>query len=305
MPEQSETTHITDQLNLFYSNRILENINFLTTTFNKKFKQYDDLIDILPLKLKEVKCKGKMIIFVFYRKPKQKSWDSEYKEHKYYYLFCGLGMTGSYGFKIKNKDNTHLQFQFKVENKEYYPDNIKNLYYTDPRRFSNLEFIMGYDDYLKKMKKIEKGFLGEYVITKKQFITNLKKYKENKRRKTDKEICEILTNQKILCSGIGNYLVSEILYSAKINPWKATSEITTEEISRIYDSAMKIIKKSYDCNGLSFSDYVDLNNIQGTYKQHLEVYRQTKTKKGEKVLTRIKSGNRTIYYTKEQSKFES
>jgi DNA-formamidopyrimidine glycosylase len=301
MPENAEVAHITDQLNFFFSNRILESVEFLTTTFNKKFKQFDDLVDILPLKLKEVKCKGKMIIFVFFRKPKQQNWDGECKEHKYYYLCCGLGMTGSYGFNIKNEKNTHLHFQFKVENKEYYPDNIKNLYYTDHRRFSNFEFIMGYDDYLKKIKKIQKGFLGEYIISKKQIILNLKKYKENKRRKTDKEICEILTDQKTLCSGIGNYLVSEILYSAKINPWKVTSEITIEEISRIYDSAITIINKSYECNGLSFSDYVDLNDIQGTYKKYLEVYKQTKTKKGEKVLTRIKSGNRTIYYTKEQS----
>lgn len=302
MPENAEIAHITDQLNFFFSERELSNVTFLTTTFNKKFKNYEDLKESLPLKIKEVKCKGKLIIFIFHRKEKKEHWDKDCKDKKYYYLCGGLGMTGSYGFINKNKKNTHLHFQFKVENKENYPDNISDLYYTDPRRFSNLEFIMGHDDYLKKINKIERGFLGEYIITREKFLKNLTKYKDNKRRKTDKVICDVLVDQKILCSGIGNYLVSEILHQANIDPWKATSEISKEEGIRIYESSVKIINKAYQCNGLSFSDYCDLNGVFGTYKEHLEVYKRKETSKGVKVLTKLKSGNRTIYYVKGQGK---
>ena len=39
-----------------------------------------------------------------------------------------------------------------------------------------------------KIEKIEKGFIGDWVITKQDFINNFKKYKESKRRKTEKEI---------------------------------------------------------------------------------------------------------------------
>lgn len=299
MPENAEVAHIADQLNFFFSERILDNVEIFTKSFANKCKNFEDFIDVLPLKIKEVKHKGKMIIFVFYRGIN----DKELKENeKYYYLCSGLGMTGHYSFNKECK-NTHVKFQFKRNIKDENSINhIKYLYYSDHRRFGNFIFFCSYDDYIKKFKKIKNGFLGQYIITKEQFIKNLIKYKENKRRKIDKAICDTLVDQKTLCSGIGNYLVSEILYDADIDPWEMTSEISKKKMGKIYDSSVKIINKSYECNGLSFSDYSDLNDSEGTYKKYLQVYRQKKTKNDEKVLVREKADKRNVYYVKNQGK---
>jgi len=317
MPENAEVAHITDQLNFFFSERILDDFEFITDTFVKKCKNFEDFKDLLPLKIKEVKCKGKMIIFVFYRKIKgidkgdnieeKKDIDGEdnnlllsnTNNEKYYYLCSGLGMTGHYSFD-KNCKNTHLKFQFVRNKDENGINQIKYLYYSDHRRFGNFYFFCCYDDYIKKFKKIKNGFLGQYVITKEQFLKNLIKYKENKRRKIDKAICDVLVDQKTLCSGIGNYLLSEVLYEADIDPWKLTSDITKKEGSKIYNSCVKIINKAYECGGLSFSDYSDLNDQEGTYKQYLLIYRKKKTLKNEKVLVREKSDKRSVYYVKNQ-----
>ena len=167
-------------------------------------------------------------------------------------------MTGHYSFSKECK-NTHLKFKFLRNIKDENEINqIKYLYYSDHRRFGNFDFFCSYDDYIKKFKKIKNGFLGQYIITKEQFLKNLIKYKENKRRKIDKSICDVLVDQKTLCSGIGNYLLSEILYKANIDPWKLTSEISKKEGLRIYNFSVQIINYSYDCGGLSFSDYCDL-----------------------------------------------
>jgi formamidopyrimidine-DNA glycosylase len=308
MPEQSEVSHITDQLNFFFKDRLLDEVEILNETFLKRFKDYEDLVDILPLRIKEVKNKGKLIIFYFYNKIKS---DKDSPTKNCYYLFSHLTLFGHYSLNynrkknnnfIPDKSHVHVKFTFKVEDNDHYPHNIKHLYYSDKLRFSNFHFMSTFDEYNKKLKKIEKGFIGDWIITKQDFINNFKKYKENKRRKTEKEICVILTDQKTLVSGVGNYLVSEILYLANVNPWKLTSEITEKESKRIYDVSIKIIKKSYDCNGMSFSDYSNLNDDPGSFQNYLEVYMKKKTSKGEIVLSKKKDKDRTIYYVKNQGK---
>ena len=67
------------------------------------------------------------------------------------------------------------------------------------------------------------------LLQKMEFINNFKKYKENKRRKIDKPICEVLVDQKIILSGIGNYLVSEILHDSNIYPFKLTSKLNLKK----------------------------------------------------------------------------
>lgn len=331
MPESAEVAHITDQLNFFFSNRTLENVEILNEKF-KKFKNYDDLISLLPLKIKEVKCKGKLIIFYFYVRDSQRKED---KTNKNYYLLSHLSMTGHYSLyntrqtKFSHKkEHIHVQFTFEINN-SLYPHNIKYLYYSDPWRWSNFEFMTYYDLYKAKINKIGKAIIGNLVITKDEFVDNFKKYKTSKRRKIDKPICEVLVDQKVILSGIGNYLVSEILYDANINPFKLTSKITNSEIQSLYYSCKKIITNSYFCCGMSFSDYSDLNDEPGTYQNYLRVYRQTKTIKSkinykyelrifeskisntiikyldlkmEKVLTKKNKDNRTIYYVKSQIK---
>lgn len=344
MPENGEVCHITDQLNFLFSNRTLINIEILNDKF-KKFKNYDDLIGLLPLKIKEIKCKGKLIIFYFYVKD---SVTKDVIQNKNYYLFSHLGMTGHYSLffnekkkksNIKSffhkKEHVHVKFTFEInrnyitDGKVSYPYNIKYLYYSDPWRWSNFEFITYYDLYKKRFNKIEKSIVGDWIIKKHEFINNFKKYKESKRRKVDNEICEVLVDQKTIISGIGNYLISEILYDADINPFKLTSKITTTEIIALFNSCKKIIINSYFCCGMSFSDYSDLNDEPGTYQNYLRVYRQTKTLKTkinykfelkklnnnisniiikylgikyEKVLSKKNKKDRTIYYVKSQIK---
>ena len=45
MPENPEVAHITDQLNFFFSNRILDDFEILTSSFSKKCKNFEDFKD--------------------------------------------------------------------------------------------------------------------------------------------------------------------------------------------------------------------------------------------------------------------
>ena len=81
-------------------------------------------------------------------------------------------MTGHYSLfydcKISKfshkKEHVHVKFIFKIEHTTY-PHNIKYLYYSDPWRWSNLEFASHHDMYKTKINKIGKSIIGHWIIT--------------------------------------------------------------------------------------------------------------------------------------------
>ena len=85
-------------------------------------------------------------------------------------------------------------------------------------------------------------------------------------------------NQELLFSGIGNYLKAEILYNAKICPFRNVSDIKDEEWKTIYNSIKEVTKGDYE----------------------IKVYSKKITSKGEKVLSKISKDNRRTWYVKEQ-----
>jgi formamidopyrimidine-DNA glycosylase len=105
----------------------------------------------------------------------------------------------------------------------------------------------------------------------KNIILFTKKYK-------DKLIEDIIINQHLILSGIGNYLKSEILYQAKISPLRKLSKINLDEWKNIFNIAKTISKKMIKLlNNEDFTKYINamkiyhkkldpLNNIIKTHK---------------------------------------
>ena len=87
-------------------------------------------------------------------------------------------------------------------------------------------------------------------------------------------VCKFLMNQRYT-SGIGNYLLSEILYAAKINPWLTLEEISDSDIIKIYENACRISMSSYLSNGVSVRTYKGIYEDKGEYTFNLKAYAQT------------------------------
>ncbi len=72
--------------------------------------------------------------------------------------------------------------------------------------------------------------------------------------------------------GIGNIYASEILFDAKVSPFRIVKTIKTAEWQRIRRSTLKILKKAILRGGTTFSDYRDARGQLGQYSSMLRVY---------------------------------
>ncbi len=90
-----------------------------------------------------------------------------------------------------------------------------------------------------------------------------------------KKIKVILMDQHLI-SGIGNIYANEILWEAKINPWKEGKLLTDLEIKKIARAIRKILRAAINYQGSSVADdtYRMLNGRSGRYKPLLKVYQK-------------------------------
>jgi len=90
-----------------------------------------------------------------------------------------------------------------------------------------------------------------------------------------RKIKVILMDQHLI-SGIGNIYANEILWEAKINPWKKGKDLTEEEIKRLFRAIKKVLRAAIRYQGSSVADdtYRMLNGKPGKYAHFLKVYQR-------------------------------
>lgn len=267
MPEGPEVKSSVDYLDFVLANTTLLGVSVIGGKFKKKPPKGLDKVRF-PLVFKDVKSKGKMLIFSFK--------DTNMK------MFAGLGMTGQFRF---SKD-AHSAIQFNLVAPPGPFGNV--MYYTDSRRFGNIEFSE--DDLSAKLAPC---ILGGLTLP--QFMERAKKLK------TKRIIYAVFMDQQAVCSGIGNYLIAEILYYAGVNPHREFNTLNDEELRLIHEGAVKIAQMSYEKKGTSIISYVNPDGEKGAYSNFLQVYRKTHTPKGELVVAdKVKGCNgRTVWWVPE------
>ena len=99
-------------------------------------------------------------------------------------------------------------------------------------------------------------------------------------------------------AGIGNIYASEILYSAKINPYRSVKTLSKEEIKSIIKATRQILKKSINLGGTTLQNHLQPNGKLGYFFQKLEVYgKKNKICKKCKYLISISTlSNRSTYF---------
>jgi len=129
-------------------------------------------------------------------------------------------------------------------------------------------------------------------------------------RKYKKPVMEILTDQKKVGSGIGNYLIAEILYHAKISPHRKCNTLTDDEIKELTYYIKFMIKLCYLNGGSEYMGHLeketaktprvnyhpDIQVKNDTDEFLLSVYRQKKDPLGNKVKAEKGGKGRTIYW---------
>jgi len=271
MPEGPEVTVITNSLNKLLKNKTLLKIKILPggKYENKAPDNYLKFVKNLPLKVDGIKNKGKLIYWRF-------SNDNIMLNH--------LNMTGFWSI---DKIYKHSALKFIFE------DNLI-LYYTDIRRFGRVEFAKEFNEIEDILKD-----LGPDVVNDKGFL--FKTFSEIAEKKKKLNITKFLMNQHII-SGIGNYLKSEILYESRISPHRTVGSLDKSELKELYINIKKIPQLSLQFNGMSKSDYKDIDGKKGDFEKFLKVYCRLKDNDGNKIIKEKTKDSRTTYWVPDLQK---
>lgn len=225
MPEGVEVTLTALFLDNELKNNILLDITILSGRYTKKRMTGLEIFSRnKPYIVDYVNSKGKFLWFNLYSS----------KSKQNYYIFNHFGMTGEWGYQKQKNSRIMLTFKNTQNNTMF------DMFYTDDRNFGTMRFSNNTNELNYEINKLAPDFLKQN-FTNNDFHNRIKHYLDYK---TDKNIANILLNQKDLGSGLGMYLVTEILFYARISPYKLLSDIyNNKNLSNKLAKSIKYITK--------------------------------------------------------------
>ena len=237
MPEGPEVTIVTKQLNSAVQNKTIKDIEIVSGRYLRKepvgFTDYVDYaVNQFPQQVLGVNNKGKFIYWLTTTGV----------------IFSTLGMTGTY--KTENNKYARVKWTF-TDNSE--------IYYSDMRNFGTLKFFhrAHYMSALeKKLSELGPDMLNE-PCDEETWLQNCEKRK-------NQSLVKFLMEQKNV-SGVGNIYKSESLFLAALAPHRKVGDCSTEELLRLYQAVITVLKNSLETGGATIRNYSDLYNNQGQY----------------------------------------
>jgi formamidopyrimidine-DNA glycosylase len=291
MPEIVEVKIFSDFIYKNVGNTKLLNINILNGRYKTHgpFDNYNKLIDMLPLKLLNVKTKGKFMYMAF---------DSN--------IFIGitLGLSGGYFYKKNNSDKyihgynneiigstiennyiknalDHLNIEFQFEN--------GSIFFYDQLSFGTIKIFESVEEIEKKLKTLGIDIMDPNT-TVKMFIDKI-----TKKTNQNKEIGLILLNQKLI-SGVGNYLRADALWLSKISPFRLVKKLSNNELELLFNNIRLLTWSTYDYDeGVKLKIIDKKNKLPVNYKNEFLVYDRKTDILGNKI-TKELLGERHIYW---------
>lgn len=191
-----------------------------------------------------IERQGKSVVLTFSRQ----------KEARY--LVAELGMTGLLLFRAPDNSyhkHTHLVL-FLDGGAE------PELRYWNPRRFGRIYLFdrPGLDQFLNRR------FGCDPLTVSWELFREL----VAKRRGRLKAL---LMHQQVI-AGIGNIYANEILFRARLHPYRTASTLRNRTIRRLYESMQEVLQEAIKCGGSSVRDFIAPDGTEGRFRQHHLVY---------------------------------
>ena len=268
MPELPEVQTVVDYLNTKITGQKIINVNILAEKMVKNVLVNDFKNYLKNSTIERVERFGKYLIFFL---------------NNDYAMVSHLRMEGKYLIKSLGDtiDDKHIHLMFELEE--------MNLCYHDTRKFGTFTIY-------KKSELMSSLELIKIAIDPLNDLFDYK-YLYSKIHKSKKAIKTILLDQSIV-SGIGNIYACEILFSAKVSPFKLGGEITINECKLIVIESKRILKLAIENKGTTVSTFSFDGNHLGMFQNYLNVY----NKKGKPcnkcntMITKIPINKRGTYY---------
>lgn len=170
------------------------------------------------------------------------------------YLTFHLKMTGSIIVaRRKPKRGKHLRITIKFKE--------KYLQFYDVRRFGYVE-VCTEEDLKKKLSKMGPDALYELDSSEELYKMLSRSHLSVKKF--------LLDQSKI--AGIGNAYADEILYEARILPFREASKISRDEAKRLFLAIKRKLQEGIEKGGLTIRNYRNAYGKEGSFQNHLLVY---------------------------------
>ena len=111
------------------------------------------------------------------------------------------------------------------------------------------------------------------------------------KKNNDVLISNWMLNQKNV-TGIGNYIKSESLYLAKINPFRPIDSLTLNDMKMLYHSILNVMTESYNKGGLKTSHFMDPDFEKGSYETIIYDKKQMFDVNGREIISSKKKGEK-------------
>lgn len=171
-------------------------------------------------------------------------------------------------------------------------DNGGKLFFNDLRIFGWIKVIANSKEQIANII----GKLGPEAIDENGFSLE---YFKQILAKTKKPVKLVIMDQEKL-AGVGNIYANEALFLAKIRPDRPAQKLSNEEIERLRESIIKVLKEAIKHKGSSDRDeaYRQISGEKGTHQNYLQVYGRAgqKCPKCSGKIIRIKLGGRGSFY---------
>lgn len=192
------------------------------------------------------------------------------------YIFCRAAMSGRW--TLKEEKHNHIKFSF---------GDGSCIYFNDARNFGTISF--GWAKTLADTLSYAGIDALQEDVTFEKIHPKIN-YKQ--------PIGKILLDQSIF-NGVGNYLRSEIMYAARINPFRPASTLSEEEWNTLCQKVTEITRLSYENGGATIRSYKNLNGERGNFAARFHVYGRKTDRENRKVTRMIDDSKRAVWYVDE------
>lgn len=131
-------------------------------------------------------------------------------------------------------------------------DDGQQLSYIDSRCLAHLKIFEGEEEGLiPELQGMAPDVLRPFTDPNKIQRMPIEYFQKKLAENAKKDVKSVLLDQRAIVSGVGNYNAVEILFAARLNPWKRCGDLNSKEIFRLYDNLyaipkLSMIKSNYD-----------------------------------------------------------
>lgn len=194
-------------------------------------------------------------------------------------LHMHFGMTGDLEYYHSSLDRPrHARIVFILKSGF-------NLGFICPRKFERIGLVESVDAYLKK-KKIAPDALD---ISLEELTYNIRKRKSF--------IKPVLLDQSTV-AGIGNWIVDEVLFQAKIHPEMLSNQLNDSEIRRIFSATRYVLETAieHEANYGRFPQHFLIHSREWDVSPYEDALRHKRCPCDKVQIEHMQVGGRTTYY---------